>query len=135
LEGEKAVLGRGETILLVDDEKILLDVGRDMLEGGGYVSLVAESGEDAIEIYKREKARIDLVILDLAMPGMGGYRCFEELRALDPGLKVVVASGYAPGNEVVEKILESSGTAFVRKPYRLADILKKVRGLLDAAST
>ncbi|HDH98507.1 MAG TPA: response regulator [Deltaproteobacteria bacterium] len=135
LEGEKAVLGRGETILLVDDEKNLLDLGRDMLEGGGYVSLVAESGESAIDIYKREKARIDLVILDLVMPGMGGYRCFEELRALDPGLKVVVASGYAPGNEVVKKILKSSGTAFVRKPYRLADMLKKVRWLLDAAST
>ncbi len=135
LEGEKAVLGRGEIILLVDDEKSLLDLGRDMLEESGYVSLVAESGEDAIDIYKREKARIDLVILDLAMPGMGGYRCFEELRALDPGLKVVVTSGYASGNGDPEKTLESSGTAFVHKPYRLADMLKTVRGLLDAAST
>jgi two-component system cell cycle sensor histidine kinase/response regulator CckA len=135
LGGEKAVLGRGETILLVDDEKSLLNLGRDMLEGGGYVSLVAESGEDAVDIYKREKARIDLVILDLVMPGMGGYKCFEELRALDPGLKVVVTSGYAPSNEVVKKILESSGTAFVRKPYRLTNMLKTVRELLDAAST
>lgn len=135
LEGEKAVLGRGETILMIDDEKNLLDLGQDMLKGGGYVSLVAESGEDAIDIYKREKARIDLVILDLVMPGMGGYRCFEELRALDPGLKVVVASGYAPNNEVVKKILKSSGTAFVRKPYRLANMLRTVRELLDTAST
>jgi two-component system cell cycle sensor histidine kinase/response regulator CckA len=133
-EGEKAVLGRGETVLLVDDEKSLLDVGRDMLEVGGYVSLVAESGENAIEIYKREKARIDLVILDMAMPGMGGYRCFEEFRALDPDLRIIVASGYAAGKDV-EKILESSGTAFVRKPYRLADMLKTVRRLLDEAST
>ncbi|RPI51626.1 MAG: response regulator, partial [Deltaproteobacteria bacterium] len=113
----------------------LLDLGQDMLKGGGYVSLVAESGEDAIDIYKREKARIDLVILDLVMPGMGGYRCFEELRALDPGLKVVVASGYAPNNEVVRKILKCSGTAFVRKPYKLANMLRTVRELLDTAST
>lgn len=135
LEGEKAVLGRGETILMIDDEKNLLDLGRDMLKGGGYASLVAESGEDALDIFKKEKARIDLVILDLVMPGMGGYRCFEELRSLDPGLKVVVASGYAPDNEVVRKILKCSGTAFVRKPYKLTNMLRTVRELLDTAST
>ncbi len=129
--GEDTVWGRGETILLVDDEKNLLEVGSAMLEQGGYNSLVAESGEAAIEIFEREGSRIDLVILDLSMPGMGGYRCFEQLRALDPEVRIIVASGYAVPDENIKKMLSSQGTAFVRKPYRLSDMLKMVRQVLD----
>lgn len=129
--GEDTVWGRGETILLVDDEKNLLEVGSAMLEQGGYNSLLAESGEAAIELFEREGQHIDLVILDLSMPGMGGYRCFEQLRALDPEVKIIVVSGYAVPDKNVKKMLSFQGTAFVRKPYRMSDMLKMVREVLD----
>jgi len=119
-----------ETVLLVDDEKSLLDVGRSMLEGHGYTCIVADSGEKAVEIYRREKDRVSLVILDLGMPGMGGRRCIEELLRNDPAVKVIVASGY--GEQAgVEEILQAGAAAFVQKPYRFTDLLNTVREVLD----
>jgi len=89
VESEKVAEIRGghETILLVDDEKSLLILGQDILREHGYTTITAESGEKAIEIYKREKDRIDLVILDIGMPGMGGYKCLQELLTLKLTLK------------------------------------------------
>ena len=101
-----------------------------MLERFGYTAIIAESGEKAIEIYKAEKDRIDLVVLDLSMPGMGGHKCLSELREIDPRIKVIIASGYAASGKVKET-LESGAAAFIGKPYQLADMLKKVREVLD----
>ena len=79
-----------ETILLVDDEKPILDVMSDMLGQRGYTAIPAESGEAAIEIYKKKRDQIDLVLLDVGMPGMGGRRCFEELFRINPEIKVIM---------------------------------------------
>ena len=127
---EADIRGGHETILLVDDEETLLDIEKDILNRYGYITITAESGESAIEIYKLEKDRIDLVILDIGMPGMGGYKCLQELLKIDPEIKVIIASGY-PKDDKVKEMLESGVAEFVGKPYRLTDILEKVREVLD----
>ena len=129
--GEEAViLGGHETVLIVDDEEALRNQGRDMLAKYGYTAITAESGERAIEIYEKEKDRIDLVILDIGMPGIGGYKCIEQLVKIDPEIKVIIASGYATSDRV-EEMLKSGAADFIDKPYRLTDMLKKVREVLD----
>ncbi len=122
--------GGSETILLVDDETILLDLGKDMLSEFGYTVLTAESGEEALGLYEGEGMKIDLVVLDLSMPGMGGHRCFQELRRINPGVKVIVASGYTSDDKVKET-LESGACGFICKPYRLQDMLKKIKDVMD----
>ena len=127
---EENIPGGRETILLVDDEETILDIGKNMLERFGYTTVTAESGERAIEVFEREKEHIDLVILDVGMPGMGGYRCLMELLEIDPKVKVIIASGYSASGEVRET-LASNAAGFIGKPFQFADILKKLREVLD----
>ncbi len=127
---EAEIRGGHERILFVEDEETQLDIGKDMLNRYGYTTITAENGERAIEIYKLEKDRIDLVVLDIGMPGMGGYKCLQELLKIDPEAKVIIATGY-PSIGKVKEMLESGAAGFVGKPYRLTDMLEKVRGVLD----
>lgn len=119
-----------ETILLVDDEETILDIGQAMLRAYGYTTIAAENGERAIEIYKMEKNRIDLVILDLGMPVMGGYKCLTELIRIDPEIKVIIASGYRDSDKITEA-LKGGAAGFIGKPYHLRDLLNKTREILD----
>lgn len=128
---EEEMQGGSETILLVDDEETVLDIAKSMLEHFGYTAITAESGEDAIEIFKKSNPYPDLVILDVGMPGMGGYKCLKELLKIYPEIKVIIASGY-PENGKVEKTVESGAAGFIAKPYRLTDMLKKVREILGS---
>ncbi|MBU4186167.1 MAG: response regulator [Proteobacteria bacterium] len=129
-EEKVAIHGGHETVLIVDDEEDLRDQGRDMLNKYGYTAITAESGEMAIEIYEKEKDRINLVILDIGMPGMGGYKCLGQLFKVDPEIKVIIASGYATSDRM-EEMLKFGAADFIDKPYRLTDMLKKVREVLD----
>ena len=118
-----------ETILLVDDERALLDIGKEMLGRFGYTTIEAGSGEKALEIYKKEKDRIDLIILDLGMPGIGGYKCLKKLLLIDSQVKVIISSGYSAAEKVRETI-DSGAVEFIEKPYQLGEILKKLRYVL-----
>ena len=120
-----------ERVLLVDDEKTVLDIGQDLLRQYGYETILADGGEKAIEIYRREKDRIDLVILDLIMPGMGGQKCFQELLRINPEIKVIISTG-ASAEEQVREAFKPHPVGFVSKPYQLKDMLSKVREVLDA---
>jgi CheY-like chemotaxis protein len=122
--------GGGEIILVVDDEDFIRDMGEKIFTGYGYKVRTACDGEEALEIYRNERGRIDLVVLDLIMPGMGGGRCLEKLLEMDPQAKVLVASGYAVDGPT-RKALESGTQAFVRKPYEVRELLKAVREALD----
>ena len=126
---EEKIFQGGETILLVDDEETIIDIGENILERFGYKTITVRSGEEAIELYKTEKDRIDLVILDLSMPGMGGHKCLKKLLKIDPKTKVIVASGYSAELHAKDT-LASGAAAFIGKPYRLMDMLKKVRDVL-----
>jgi PAS domain S-box-containing protein len=122
--------GGGETILLVDDEDFIRELGKEMLERFGYNLLTATNGEGALEIYRQRNGEIDLVILDLIMPGMGGKRCLEELLEIDPQVRVVIASGYS-FNVLTKEAPKAGVSGFINKPYDMRQMLKVVRGVLD----
>ncbi len=120
------------TILLVDDEEPILTVGSIILAEFGYRTLTADSGEKALDIIRKSGSTVDLVILDLNMPGMGGLRCFHELRTLQPRLKVIVATGYMTDEDIRDS-LETGVSSVLPKPYRLEDMLKQVKTVLEGA--
>ncbi|MCP5104586.1 MAG: response regulator, partial [bacterium] len=91
---EKIVKGR-ETILMVDDEDFVLDVGVEMLGEMGYTVLAAAGGKEALEVFQKNRERIDMVILDMIMPEIGGGETFNRLKKLDPGIKVLLSSGFS----------------------------------------
>ncbi|MDD3580957.1 MAG: PAS domain S-box protein [Desulfobacca sp.] len=119
-----------EKILVVDDYEILRDLNQRMLGRFGYQVITAGSGEAALEIYRHQPQSIDLVILDLSMPGMGGKKCLEELFRLNPQARVLITSGLADAT-VAEQALQAGARGFIGKPYNLKKLLKKVREVLD----
>ena len=128
---QPAELKRGnETILLVDDENVLRDLGSQALSMVGYSVLTAKSGEQALEIYRLKGAGIGLVVMDLGMPGMGGAAALKAILEINPIAKVIIASGYA-ANGSVKGALQSGAVGFVAKPYRIAELLSEVRKILD----
>jgi CheY-like chemotaxis protein len=126
----REVPGGTETILLVDDEEALRDLAESYLGAAGYRVVKAGSGEEALDVYQARGGEIDLVLLDLGMPGMGGQRCLRQIMVQDPGAKVVIASGYSSDDQGTASF-EASAAAFVAKPYKRADLLATVRGVLD----
>jgi PAS domain S-box-containing protein len=122
--------GGRETVLIVDDEAAVLDVERQILEAYGYSVLTAANGEEALDIHQDRTNRIDAVILDLSMPGMGGYACLERMIQADSRTRVLVVSGYAADGQV-KKILEAGARGFLGKPHRLTDLLITLREVLD----
>lgn len=123
--------GGNETVLVVDDEQSILDIAGIHLTAAGYGVLSAASGEEALEIFKTEGDKIALVILDLSMPGMGGHKCLKELHSLAPELKVIVATGYSRDGDFKET-MASMAAALLSKPFSKNELLKAVRGVLDA---
>lgn len=121
-----------ETILVVDDEKVVLDLAETMLKRFGYGVIRAENGEAALAVMAERAGKVDLVILDLNMPGMGGQNCLEALQARFPAVPVLVASGYSPNGSMPDT-LASGAAGFIGKPYQLQKMLKTVRHLLDAS--
>ncbi len=128
---EKIIAGGDETILLVDDEPAIVNIGKNVLTGGGYKVLSASTGEEALKIYRRLCREIDLIILDLSMPGMGGHKCLRELLSIDPELKVIVSTGYSRDDDLNET-LSSKAAALLSKPFSKNEMLKTVRVVLDA---
>ena len=128
---DKGKITRGtETVLLVDDEETIRELGKDTLAKFGYTVITAPDGESALELYREKKKKIDLVILDLIMPGMGGRRCLEELLTINPQAKVLIASGYSI-NGPTKEALEAGARGFIGKPYDITQMLKGVRETLD----
>jgi CheY-like chemotaxis protein len=125
--------GRGETILVVDDEPQLREIASEMLQAFGYQTAGAANGREALELYQEALAQgqpFGLVLLDLAMPVMDGHECFERLSALHPGAKVLVTTGH--GGEPGEGgLLGGNSRGVLRKPYNLTQLLSQVRRALD----
>jgi len=124
------MLKGSETILLVDDEEPLRELGAMTMQSMGYTVLTACNGEEALQIYAEQGGKIDLVVMDLGMPGMGGHKAMKEILAMNPEAKVVIASGYS-ANGQVKASLESGAAGYVAKPFRLADLLGSIRSVLD----
>ncbi len=129
-EGEKiAVSGRG-TILIVDDEETVRNLLRDALSGLGYSIIEASNGKEAIEVFESKRDRIDLVILDLIMPLMGGEETLRRLKEITPDVKVLIVTGYGVDKTLQETLKEIGVTGFIHKPFNVADISESVRSAL-----
>ncbi len=129
-ELKKTLVGGTERILLVDDDEYIQHLGRQILKRFGYTVITAADGESALDMYRKEKERIDLVILDLIMPGMGGKRCLEKLLKIDPQAKVLIASGYLPDGPMKES-LKNGVKEFISKPFEMRQLLQVVHKALN----
>ena len=122
-------VGGSETILLADDEPLIRNLGKAILEHYGYKVMLAVDGQEAVEIFQRAREQIDLVILDLTMPRLSGYDACHQLRRMDPGVYILFSSGYSADQVPVGEHERVFG--FVSKPYRQSDMARLVRAALD----
>lgn len=122
------IRGHG-TILLADDEEIIRRVGARLLRRMGYETLIADCGQKAIELYAAEKRRIDLVILDMIMPGMNGREVYRRLRDLSPNVKVLLASGYSLDEQATE-IMREGCRGFIQKPFSIQRLSSKIEEII-----
>ena len=128
----KKSLRGSETVLLVDDEKVIIDVAKKMMESLGYKVLTAKGGSEAISLFKEKHNSIDLVILDMIMPYMSGKEVFDQLKILDPEVRVLLASGYSLKGQAQE-IMDRGCRGFIQKPFDTIELSRKIREVLDVA--
>ncbi|PZR72052.1 MAG: hypothetical protein DLM52_13715 [Chthoniobacterales bacterium] len=124
--------GAREYILLIDDEPEIAELAAEMLAEEGYKVIVAKDGFEALKIFQRVNRQIGLVILDYFLPVMDGDAVFEELKALNPNVNVVLSSGFAEQNKI-GAMLAQGLRGFIPKPYTRAKLLEQVRSTLDAS--
>ena len=120
-----------ETILLVDDEDFIRELGFRILSAAGFKVLAAANGREGLEIYEESRSKIGLVILDLIMPEMGGKQCLEEILRINPKANVLIASG-AGAMGTTEDALAAGAKGFVRKPFKIEEMLGAIRRVLDS---
>ena len=126
----KEILKGSETVLLIDDEQMIIEVGKDILGALDYVVLIAMSGNEAIEIYQKNRDKIDIVILDMIMPEMGGCMVYDRLKEIDPKIKVLLSSGYSIEGKAT-KILDRGCSGFIQKPFDMIELSHMIREILD----
>ena len=124
--GAEQLATGSESILLVDDESMVLEVGQQLLEALGYQVTTASSGQAAIDIYEQLNESIDLVILDMIMPQMGGSDTFDRLKTINPDVKVLLSSGYSIDGQA-SSILNRGCNGFIQKPFTVNVLAKKLR--------
>jgi PAS domain S-box-containing protein len=125
-----ATVSKGSgTILLIDDEEMIIKVAEELLQELGYKVLVARNGQGAIKLYEQGPDKIDLVIMDLIMPGMGGGETFDRLKEIDPDAKVLLSSGYSINGQASE-ILERGCDGFIQKPFNINQLSEKIQGII-----
>ena len=121
--------GQG-TVLLVDDEEMIIEVGQAMLESLSYRVLTAGSGQEALALYEKQKDEIDLVILDMIMPGMGGGETFDLMKKMCGDARILLSSGYSI-NEQAKEIMDRGCIGFIQKPFSIKALSIKVCEALD----
>jgi len=119
----------GSTILVVDDEPIVRELSRIALERGGFRVLEARDGLEAVELFRARRETVDLVLLDMTMPRMGGAEAFRRIRELAPGIPVLLTSGYTRA-ESMEDLADLPPDGFLQKPFRVRQLVIKVQELL-----
>lgn len=118
-----------QTILLVDDEEIVRDVGVQMLEAFGYKVYEAANGQKAVTIFKEKYSEIQLVILDMVMPEMGGKEVFEKIKEINPDVKVLLSSGYNADSDAAE-IMDKGCNGFIQKPFNMKELSSKINEVI-----
>lgn len=126
---QKTLKGVG-TVLLVDDEEMIIDVGSQILENLGYSVLSARSGTEAIEVYQAHPDEIILVILDMVMPDLGGGETYDRLKKINPEIKILLSSGYSIDGQASE-IMDRGCNGFIQKPFNIKQLSRKIRDVID----
>jgi len=128
---ESLVHSKGETVLFVDDEKMMRDLGSTFLKKLGYDVLLAEDGEKALEVYTQHRNKIAIIMLDMTMPKLPGREAIKRLIGINPAIKILACSGYtSEGDE--KDIIKDGARAFLRKPYTIGKLAGLLRTVLDA---
>ena len=123
-----------ETILFADDEPAIRELAGTYLTESGYKILMTSDGLEALSVFQRKSAEIDLVIVDLLMPEIGGLQLINEIRKHNPGIKIIVTTGQFV-DEPTTKIIQSQIQFFLSKPYDMVRFLEIVRDVLDEKQT
>ena len=118
-----------KTILWVDDEEIALEVWSQMLQKLGYSVLQARYGYEALEIFKKRKNKISLVILDMRMPGMNGVEVYDRLKKIQPQVKIILVSGYIE-QYVLDEFSQRNFNGYIEKPFKLKELSEKIEEVL-----
>ena len=126
----RQIIKGSETVLLVDDEPMVLEVGINMLKKLGYTVLEAKGGREAVKVYKANKDKIDLVILDMIMPDRGGGETYDQMKEIDPTVTVLLSSGYSIDGQATE-ILERGCNGFIQKPFTIKELSGRIREILE----
>ena len=126
---QKALKGVG-TVLVVDDEEMIIDVATQILENLGYSALSARSGAEAIEVYRAHQDEIILVILDMIMPDLGGGETYDRLKKISPEIKILLSSGYSINGQASE-IMDRGCNGFIQKPFNIKQLSRKIRDVID----
>ncbi len=126
--------GGEETILVVEDEHMLVDLLRSLLERKGYTVLTAEEGDEALQLFAEKHRQIDLVLMDVGLPKVSGWEALQSMRERDPNIPIILASGYL-GAEAEERSLEAGASAYISKPYVPETVHAIVRRVLDGTRT
>ncbi|MBF0399124.1 MAG: response regulator, partial [Desulfobacterales bacterium] len=123
---EEEIIKGDKTVLIIDDEKMVLDVMPKMLNKLGYKTLTAQNGKDAIDIYENNIKKIDIVILDIIMPEISGAEVFKHLKEIDPNVKVLLCSGYSI-EDVAPQLLQEGCKGFIKKPFNMIQLSHKLK--------
>ena len=124
------VKGTG-TILLIDDEKMILDVGCELLEELGYTVLPAGSGQVAIDIFQNDRDKIDMIIMDMIMPEMSGSQTFDRLKEISPDVKILLSSGYSVDGQATD-ILRRGCDGFIQKPFNMNQLAERIQKIMPS---
>ncbi len=113
------------TILVVEDEELLLDLLKELLEGEGYRVITAGDGQQAIDLYKAEQDRVSLVLSDMGLPTMGGWEVLRRLKAINPSVKVILSSGFVD-SKVRQEMINSGANDFIQKPFMPDKVIRQI---------
>ena len=120
---------RKKTVLLIDDDDMVADVGKQILNSSGYRVFSAKIGKEAIEVYKANQGRIDMAILDMILPDMAGMDTYDRLKEINPGIKILLTSRYDIDSQTSE-IMKRGCDGFIQKPFNICELLEKIREIL-----
>ena len=126
---EQFMRGTG-TVLVVDDEDDVLEIAKELLEAMGYRVLKAKDGKEAVEVYRKNKDDINIVVLDMVMPNMGGGEAYDRMKEINPAIKVLLSSGFSIDGEATE-IMKRGCDGFIQKPFKMKDFSEKISEILS----
>ncbi len=120
-----------EAVLLVDDEEIVVGVGKQMLQKLGYTVLIARNGQEAVDVFKKNPNDVGLVLLDMIMPGMEAGETYDQLKALNPAIKVLLSSGYFL-DQNASAMIERGCNGFIQKPFNMKILQEKSDEIMNS---